>query len=257
MDSASLDSPLIAPSDPGRRSASAYERACRVFPDGVSRVTIERDPIPRYMARGEGAYLFDLDGRRFLDLNANFTTLIHGHAFAPVQAAIERQLTMGSCFANPTEAEIELAELLCARIPRLERIRFVTTGSEAVMFAVKAARAHTGRSAIAKIEGAYHGAYDWAEVAYASNAENWGSDTQPASTPNYRGMPESVLGEVVALRFNDVDGANAPHRCACQRPRRDPDRPDAEPGGTHSSRTCFHPGRHGRGPSARHPDHLR
>jgi glutamate-1-semialdehyde 2,1-aminomutase len=188
------------------RSAAAYERACRVFPDGVSRVTIERDSIPRYMVRGEGAYLFDLDGRRFLDLNANFTTLIHGHAFAPVQSAIEQQLRLGLCFANPTETEIELAELLCSRIPHLERIRFVTTGSEAVMFAIKAARAFTGRSAIAKIEGAYHGAYDWAEVAYASHSENWGSGTQPVSTPNYRGMPGSVLSEVVALRFNDVEG---------------------------------------------------
>jgi glutamate-1-semialdehyde 2,1-aminomutase len=204
--SGSIEPLATATSDASPRSAAAYDRACRVFPDGISRVTIEHDPIPRYMARGQGAHLFDLDGRRFLDLNANFTTLIHGHAFAPVQSAIERQLRAGLCFANPTEAEIELAELLCSRIPRLERIRFVTTGSEAVMFAVKAARAYTGRSAIAKIEGAYHGAYDWAEVAYASSAENWGSDMQPASTPNYRGMPGSVLGEVVALRFNDVDG---------------------------------------------------
>jgi glutamate-1-semialdehyde 2,1-aminomutase len=179
-----------------------------VFPDGVSRVTIERDPIPRYVARGEGAYLIDVDGRRLLDLNANFTTLIHGHAFEPVVSAVERQVRLGLCFANPTEIEIEHAELLCSRVPHLERIRFVTTGSEAVMFAIKAARAFTGRTAIAKIEGAYHGAYDWAEVAYASRADNWGSPTRPASTSNYRGMPGSVLDEVVALRFNDADGAS-------------------------------------------------
>lgn len=191
----------------GPRSKQVYERARSVFPDGTSRVTIERDPTPRYVARGEGAYLFDVDGRRFLDLNANFTTLIHGHGFAPVNAAIERQLRSGLCFANPTEGEVELAELLCARVPHLERIRFVTTGSEAVMFAVKAARAFTGRSSIAKIEGAYHGAYDWAEAAYASTQENWGSADAPVSTPNYRGMPGSVLDEVVALRFNDAEGA--------------------------------------------------
>src|SRR6185295_10292995 len=96
----------------GPRSLEAFARARRVFPDGTSRATIERDPAPRYVSRGEGAYLVDLDGRRFLDLNANFTTLIHGHAFAPVTEALERQLRSGTCFANPTEREIALASLI-------------------------------------------------------------------------------------------------------------------------------------------------
>ncbi|UCI34919.1 aspartate aminotransferase family protein [Mesorhizobium sp. B4-1-4] len=191
----------------GQRSQALFERACSVFPDGTTRVTIDRDPAPRYVLRGEGAYVVDVDGRRFLDLNANFTTLIHGHAFEPVIAAVERQMRNGSCFANPTEAEVELASLLCERVPRLERIRFVNTGTEAVMFAVKAARAFTGRTCIAKIEGAYHGAYDWAEVAQASTPENWGPPDQPAATPYYHGVPASVLDEVVVLRFNDPMGA--------------------------------------------------
>jgi glutamate-1-semialdehyde 2,1-aminomutase len=191
----------------GPRSAEAFARAKAVFPDGTARVTVERDPIPRYMHHGEGAYLVDIDGRRFLDLNGNFTTLIHGHAFPPVVAALTRQLQNGSCFANPTEVEIELAELLCARVPHLERMRFVNSGTEAVMFAVKAARAFTGRPAIAKIEGAYHGAYDWVEVSQAATPTNWGDPNVPASTATYRGMPTRVLEDVVVLRFNDVDGA--------------------------------------------------
>src|SRR5262245_5456353 len=125
----------------GPASTKLHGRAQRVFPDGTTRVTIEHDPVPRYLSHGAGAYLFDVDGRRFLDLNGNYTTLIHGHAFAPVTHAVERQLRSGTCFANPTESEIALADLLCARVPRLERIRFVNTGTEAVMFAVKAARA--------------------------------------------------------------------------------------------------------------------
>lgn len=192
---------------PGPRSSDAFARARAVFPDGTTRVTVERDPIPRYMSHGAGCHLVDVDGRRFLDLNNNFTTLIHGHAFAPVVEAIERQLRSGTCFANPTEKEIELAALLCARVPGLERVRFVNTGGEAVMFAIKAARAFTGRSAIAKIEGAYHGAYDWAEVSQHVGPASWGDADAPASVPYYRGMPASVLGEVVALRFNDADGA--------------------------------------------------
>lgn len=190
----------------GRRSNESFARAQMVFPDGTSRVTIERDPTPLYIERGMGSYLFDADGRRFLDLNCNFTTLIHGHAFGPVVEALTHQLQRGSCFANPTESEIELAELLCGRIPRIDRIRFVNTGTEAVLFAIKAARAFTGRSKIAKLEGAYHGAYDWVEVSQAATPDNWGDAIEPKSTAFYRGMPASVLDEVVVLRFNDIEG---------------------------------------------------
>lgn len=190
----------------GQRSRDSFARARLVFPDGTSRVTIERDSIPRYIERGMGSYLFDVDGRRFLDLNSNFTTLIHGHAFAPVVEAITHQLQRGSCFAGPTESEIELAELICGRIPQVDRVRFVNTGTEAVLFAIKAVRALTGRSKIAKLEGAYHGAYDWAEVSLAATPDNWGDAAAPKSTASYRGMPASVLDEVIVLRFNDVEG---------------------------------------------------
>lgn len=192
----------------GQRSKDSFARAQRVFPDGTSRVTIERDTVPLYVDRGTGCYLFDLDGRRFLDLNGNFTTLIHGHAFTPVMEALTYQLQRGSCFANPTEREIELAELLCRRIPQVDRVRFVNTGTEAVLFAIKAARAFTGRSKIAKFEGAYHGAYDWGEVSLAATPDNWGDPAAPKSTAFYRGMPASVLDEVVVLRFNDIEGAS-------------------------------------------------
>ncbi|WP_173514214.1 aspartate aminotransferase family protein [Sinorhizobium psoraleae] len=187
------------------RSQEAFTRALSVFPDGTSRVTIERDPIPKYMERGEGAYLFDIDGNRYLDLNSNFTTLIHGHAFKPVVEAVHRKLASGSCFANPTEVEIELASILCERIPTVDRVRFVNTGTEAVMFAVKAARAFTGKAGIAKFEGAYHGAYDWAEVSQSASPVNWGPADNPVSVPFYKGMPESVLQETLVLRFNDAD----------------------------------------------------
>jgi glutamate-1-semialdehyde 2,1-aminomutase len=121
------EQPLIGP-----RSHDAFRRAREVFPDGTTRVTIERDPIPRYVSHGRGAYLFDADGRKFLDLNGNFTTLIHGHAFAPVITALEKQLHDGTCFANPTEKEIELAALICGRVPGMDRIRFCNTGGPGV-----------------------------------------------------------------------------------------------------------------------------
>ncbi|WP_321896941.1 aspartate aminotransferase family protein [Burkholderia cepacia] len=191
----------------GSNSLSTFERAKQVFVDGTTRVTVERDPTPRYLSNGAGAYVYDVDGRGFLDLNGNYTTLINGHGFAPVIEAVVRQMRSGACFANPTVAEIELAELLCERVPGIDSIRFVSTGSEAVMFAVKAARAFTGRPCIAKVEGAYHGAYDWVEVSQASGPDTWGSAEQPNSVPFYKGQPESVLSEVVTLRFNDPEGA--------------------------------------------------
>jgi glutamate-1-semialdehyde 2,1-aminomutase len=190
----------------GERSEAAFGTAQGVFPDGVTRATIERDPAPRYAAKAAGAYFTDLDGRRFLDLNNNFTTLIHGHAFAPVVEAVTRQIRNGACFANPTLPEIALAELIVSRVPAIEAVRFVSTGTEAVMFAIKAARAFTGRFKIAKMEGCYHGAYDHAEVSQAVSPETWGDADEPARRGNYRGAPPSVLEDVVVLRFNDAEG---------------------------------------------------
>ncbi|MEX0279057.1 MAG: aspartate aminotransferase family protein [Ruegeria sp.] len=184
-------------------SESLFRRAAEVLPGGTTRATIERNPVPIYAERGEGPWLIDVDGNRYLDLNNNFTTLIHGHGFAPVVEAVTRQLQLGTCFANPTESEVELAELLCSRVPSIDQVRFVNTGTEAVMFAIKAARAKTGRPKIAKLEGAYHGAYDWAETSLNSSPANWG-EAHPASVAVAKGTPVSVLDEVVALPMNDI-----------------------------------------------------
>ncbi|PAQ12470.1 aspartate aminotransferase family protein [Mesorhizobium temperatum] len=205
---------------PNVQSERLFARGHGVFPDGTTRATIERDPTPRYVQRGEGAYLVDVDGQRFLDLNNNFTTLIHGHGYAPVMDAVARLLRDGTCFSNPTVHEIDLAELLIDRIPSVEQIRFVNTGTEAVMFAIKAARAFTGRPCIAKIEGAYHGSYDWAEAGQGGTPSTWGSPDAPVAVPAYAGTPGSVADEVVILRFNDTEGARrriaaAADRLAC------------------------------------------
>lgn len=181
-----------------------YERALKVLPGGTTRVTVKRTPIPIYIERGEGAYLIDVDGNRYLDFNGNYTALIHGHAFAPIVTALQDQLNRGSSFSNPTGSEIKLAELLAARVPIVEKVRFTNSGTEAVLFAVKAARAYTRRTKIAKLEGAYHGAYDWVEVSESSNPGNWGGQ-EPEPTAFYAGMPGSVLSETVVLPINDIE----------------------------------------------------
>lgn len=189
-------------------SRAAFERAKQVFPGGTTRITVPRQPLPIYMASGKGAWLTDVDGNRYLDFNNNFTTLIHGHAFAPVIEAVEQQIRQGSCFANPTRYEIALAEILCARVAVIERLRFVNTGTEAVMFAVKAARAITGRTKIAKFEGAYHGAYDWVSVNQENSHEAEGRETAFVKS-QVNGIPASVLEEVILLPFNDLEASAA------------------------------------------------
>ncbi|CDZ64342.1 Glutamate-1-semialdehyde 2,1-aminomutase 2 [Neorhizobium galegae bv. orientalis] len=192
---------------PGEISAQLAQRATRVFPGGITRNTVDRDPSLYYIGWGQGAYLHDVDGRRLLDLNNNFTTLIHGHGFEPVVDAVTRTLRDGTCYSNPTVHEIALAELLCDRVPAVEQVRFVNTGTEAVMFAIKAARALTNRPGVAKIEGAYHGAYDWAEVGQMGSPATWGPSDNPRPVPAYHGQPSAVLDDVVILRFNDIDAA--------------------------------------------------
>lgn len=191
------------------RSAELYERAQRVLPGGVSRNTVLRDPHPLYVERGEGCRMIDLDGVARVDFANNMASLIHGHAYPPVVEAVTEQLRRGTAFTLATEVEIRFAEHLVSRTASFEKLRFVNSGTEALMVCLKAARAFTGRPRVAKIEGAYHGAYDHAEVSQAPGPDTWGSEDRPASVPLVHGTPASTLGEVVVIPFNDPDRALA------------------------------------------------
>ena len=157
-------------------SRALYERARAVLPGGNSRSTIDLKPHPIYITHGQGSQVFDVDGNTYVDLNNNYTSLILGHADPVVTQAVMAQLPRGTAFAFGTQEEVEHAELLCARVPGFDKIRFMNSGSEAVMNALKAARAFTGRPKIAKCEGAYHGSYDYAEVSLNSGPQNWGQN---------------------------------------------------------------------------------
>src|SRR5215467_9490418 len=195
--------------EPGSKSAALFARAQSVMPGGNSRTTVYMAPYPPYAAAGEGCWVVDVEGDRRLDCLNNYTALIHGHAHPAVVEAASRRLALGSSFPLPTPEEIDLAELLCERLPSAERVRFTNSGSEAVMIAVKGARAFTGRPKIAKFEGAYHGSYDYAEVSLASTPETWGSLAAPASTAYSKGTPPAVLEDVVVLPFNHPEHAVA------------------------------------------------
>jgi len=147
--------------------------------------------------------VIDVDGVERLDFANNMASLIHGHARSEITEAIASQIKNGTAFTLATEAEVLLAEALTARNPGFEQVRFTNSGTEAVMTALKAARAFTNRPKIAKVEGTYHGTYDFAEVSQNSTPDGWGPIDAPASIPVSSGTPESVLNEVVVLPFND------------------------------------------------------
>ena len=189
------------------RSAALYERALKLMPGGVSRNTVLRKPHPLYAREGAGCWVTDIEGVRRLDCSNNLASLIHGHAHPAIVAAVGEQLRRGTAFTLATEQEIELAEHMLSRTPGFEMIRFVNSGTEAVMGCLKAARAFTGRSRVAKVEGAYHGLYDFAEVSQTARPENWGDLERPASVPVCRGTPPSVLDDVVIIPFNDAQRA--------------------------------------------------
>ncbi|HMJ79699.1 MAG TPA: aminotransferase class III-fold pyridoxal phosphate-dependent enzyme, partial [Candidatus Dormibacteraeota bacterium] len=169
------------------RSRALFERAARSLPGGSTRTTVYGAPYPPYLVEGDGLRVRDVDGNEYRDFLGNYTALILGHAHPAVVAAVTAQVRRGSAFGAPTEVEVELAEELRRRLPSLERLRFTASGTEATMFAMRAARAFTGRDLVARFERAYHGTHDVAV----------------AGTP---GVPLALRGSVVELPWGDHDG---------------------------------------------------
>jgi glutamate-1-semialdehyde 2,1-aminomutase len=193
--------------DPESQSAKLFERARNVLVGGNTRFSVYTAPYQIYAVSGSGSRIIDADGIERLDMQNNMTVLIHGHAHPAIMERAREQLERGSCFGLATESEIALAELLCSRVPSFDFVRFVNSGTEAVMTALKAARAYTNRPKIAKVEGAYHGSYDYAEISLDSAPLSWGDIESPNSVPYARGTPQGVPEDVVVIPFNDPERA--------------------------------------------------
>lgn len=187
------------------KSAALFDLAQKVIAGGVSRDAVLRTPHPIYAVDARGCYVTDVDGRRYVDFANNMASLIHGHAFPAIVKAVTAQLQRGTAYTFASPAELALAEHLVSRSKAFERIRFVNSGTEAVMAMLKAARAYTGRPKIAKVEGSYHGAYDYAEVSQNASPGNWGSADAPASVGLCAGTPRAVLDDVIVIPFNEPD----------------------------------------------------
>ena len=183
------------------QSSRLLDRARTVIPGGVNSPVRAFRAVggdPPFIARGEGAEIIDVDGHRYVDLVCSWGALILGHADNVVLGAAMVAAAKGSSFGAPTEAEIQLAELICELIPSVEMIRCVSSGTEATMHALRLARGATGRDRIVKIEGCYHGAHDAMLVQAGSGLATFG-------VPGSPGVPAAVAESTLLAPFNDLD----------------------------------------------------
>ena len=192
--------PMSAPA-----SERLLERASAVIPGGVNspvRAFRAVGGTPRFMASAKGPWLTDADGRRYVDLIGSWGPMILGHAHPEVMAAVLDAAGRGFSFGTPSENEVALAEEIVSRIEPVEQVRLVNSGTEATMSAVRLARGVTGRAAVVKFAGCYHGHVD-ALLAHA------GSGVATFGLPDSAGVPSSAAGETIVLPYNDVDALRA------------------------------------------------
>src|SRR5690625_205008 len=187
------------------RNTELFERASRSIPGGVNspvRAFRSVGGTPRFIRRAQGPYIWDADDVRYIDYVGSWGPAILGHADPDVVAAVQQAATDGLSYGTPTEAEIELAEVLIDRMPSIEKVRLVSSGTEATMSAIRLARGATGRSKIIKFEGCYHGHADSLLVKAGSGMLTFGN-------PTSAGVPAEFIQHTVVLDYNDLDAVQA------------------------------------------------
>jgi len=181
------------------------ERAQRVLPGGVNspvRAFRAVGGSPIFIDRAEGPYLHGVDGRRYIDYVGSWGPMILGHAAPAVVAAVQHAMTRGSSYGAPTAVEVEFAELITSLVPSVEMLRMTSSGTEAVMGALRVARGFTGRDLVVKFEGCYHGGADYLLVQAGSGLATFG-------VPTSAGVPAAIGATTLVLPFNDLEAARA------------------------------------------------
>jgi glutamate-1-semialdehyde 2,1-aminomutase len=185
-------------------SKKLQEEAARFLPGGSTRTVHYQDPHPAFADRGEGNYVYDVDGNRYLDFVINATSLILGHAHPDIVRVLQEQAALGTAFSGPHMSQIRVAQTLCERVPSVETVRFTNSGTEGTLMAVRAARAFTGRPKIAKFEGGYHGGHEYVEVSVRPPGDRL-DPGGPTPIPEYPGQPQALLDDVIVLPYNDLE----------------------------------------------------
>ena len=168
------------------------------MPGGVNSPVRAFQPYPFFTERAKGSRLFDVDGTEYVDYCLGYGPLVFGHTHPKIVDAVKAQLENGSLFGTPTEHEVELAQLICALVPSAEMVRLVSTGGEATMSAIRAARGYTGKKKIIKFEGCYHGAHDYVLVKAGSGATTFGM-------PTSLGIPEETTRNTIVVPYNNAE----------------------------------------------------
>jgi glutamate-1-semialdehyde 2,1-aminomutase len=196
------------------RSAALYARACALIPAGVNSTARAKfsgwDPYPIFAERGTGAHLYDVDGNRYVDYLLGLGPMILGHRPPTVTAAVVRAIEeRGTVFALPMQDERVLAEKIVAAVPGIEQVRLCNTGTEAVLYALRLARAFTGRRKIIRFEGMYHGFSDGVYWSKHPRLAEAGPDERPAAVPQGPGLAAALAAELIILQWNDVAALRA------------------------------------------------
>ena len=184
-------------------SAKHFEEAQKWLPGGGTRNVAHYFPYPFFAERGEGCYLYDVDGNQYIDILNSMTVNIHGHAHPEIVKAIQKQAEEGTAHASPMQLQYELAKIICERTPSIDLLRFCNSGTEATLFAIRAARKYTGKNKIIKTDGGYHGSHDYVEV---NITPNLASGHMPIPTTE-KGVPDTILKDVFVVPFNDLNAA--------------------------------------------------
>ena len=198
------------------RSQELFDRAQKVLPGGVNspvRAFRAVDLCPRFITKAQGAYIYDADGKSYIDYVCSWGPMILGHDHPVVREAVEKAVKDGLSFGAPTEREVEMAELMTELVPNIEMVRMVNSGTEAVMSAIRLARGATGRDKIIKFEGCYHGHSDCLLV-------NAGSSALAGGHPSSAGVPEDIVKHTLTAQFNRLETVEAllseyPGQVAC------------------------------------------
>ena len=186
-------------------SKRLFEEACELIPGGVNSPVRAFKAVgdhPVFIERGEGAYLYDVDGNKYVDYICSWGPLLLGHQPEAVSKAVMTALTKGSTYGAPTGIEVEMAKRIVDAVPSVEMVRMVSSGTEATMSALRLARGYTGRNKIVKFEGCYHGHADHLLIKAGSGALTFGVPSSP-------GVPESIASETLTAQYNDIDSVKA------------------------------------------------
>ena len=190
---------------PKSRAQWAVAQEC--LPGGDSRNSIFWKPYPIFIESAAGCHVVDADGVDRLDFINTMTTMILGHGPAPVMNAVRDQLERGVAYNAPNRHQVTLAQILCQRTPSIELVRFTNSGTEATANTLRAARAYTGRTRFAKVEGGYHGTHDAVSVSVRVDPQQAGEPDQPVAVAGSAGLPAEILEQVVVIPFNETEAA--------------------------------------------------